>query len=51
MFNGRQQMEPDGPEERIADAEERAWFEDDDLTLAEQLADESRDDPDNWETT
>lgn len=34
---------PDGLEQRTADAEERAWFEDDQLTLDEQLADEFND--------
>lgn len=32
-------MEPDGPEERIADAEERSWREDEEFDRLEDQAD------------
>jgi hypothetical protein len=39
---------PDGLEQRTAEAQEQSWLDDERLTLDEQLADESRDDPENW---
>lgn len=41
-------MEPDGPEQREADNAERSEFEYDELDRRERLADESRDDPEQW---
>lgn len=41
-------QDPDGLEQRTAEAEERSWLNDDRLTLDEQLADESRSDPEFW---
>lgn len=42
---------PDGPEQREAYAQERSWLEDEAIDMDEQLADESRLDPDTWGET